>query len=310
MFRGGVLFKCLLLACFFALVAVAPSFARQSLDESLLTASTDIVSRCVHREIIAILDFSSEEKEMGRYIQECLLEHISQNSDVRIVTRKHMDKVNAELDYQMSGAVSDETALSICERLGAQKIVFGSFSELENAYVLQVRVLEVETGAYALLKKYDVSRSAKTEQLLHRASKIYKSSIGFMLEANKHSISHIAPAVGISFDYSLSRRVSLGVKSMASYDVVEKENTVFAIEPLAFLRWYAVSPSGEPGAGLFVEGQGGGDFLLVNSALRVVPSAGGVVGFRFVHGSLCVEPYVRGGYPYIFGAGVTAGFRF
>ena len=49
-------------------------------------------------------------------------------------------------------------------------------------------MLSVETGAYALFKKYEVARSLKTEQLLHHAATIYKSSIGFIFEGNKNSL--------------------------------------------------------------------------------------------------------------------------
>ena len=118
-------------------------------------------------------------------------------------------------------------------------------------------MLDVESGSYALFKKYEISRSSKTEQLLHHAATIYKSSLGFIAEANKNSVSGIAPAAGISFDYSLTRRFSLGVKALVSYDSFEDENSVYTIEQLGFARWYAVSPTGEPCAGLFVEAQGG-----------------------------------------------------
>lgn len=85
-----------------------------------------------------------------------------------------MDKVNRELDYQYSGYVSDATALSLCQRLGAEEIVFGQLDELDNGYILHVKMLDVETGSYALFKKYEISRSSKTEQLLHHAATIYK----------------------------------------------------------------------------------------------------------------------------------------
>ena len=107
-----------------------------------------------------------------------------------------MDKVNRELDYQYSGYVSDATALSLCQRLGAEEIVFGQLDELDNGYILHVKMLDVETGAYALFKKYEISRSSKTEQLLHHAATIYKSSLGFVAEGNKNSISHVSPASG------------------------------------------------------------------------------------------------------------------
>ena len=68
------------------------------------------------------------------------------------------------------------------------------------------------------------------------------------------------------------RRLSLGVKALVSFDALEKDNTIYTIEPLGFLRWYVTSPTGEPSAGLFVEGQGGAEVVLVNDEIKMVGS--------------------------------------
>ncbi|WP_296332765.1 hypothetical protein [uncultured Treponema sp.] len=295
---------------FIFMILCASCFAKQEIDETLLTVGSDVVARCEDKEILAVLSFESETTDMSDYLATQLTALIMENSTLRVVTRQYMDKINEELDYQYSGYVSDATALSLCERLGAQKIIFGQIDELDNAYVLQVKMLDVESGAYALFKKYEIFRSAKTEQLFHHASKIYKSSFGLIFEANKNSISHISPAVGLSFDYNVTRKFSLGIKTIVSYDFLNDDNTIFAFEPLAVFRWYAVSPSGEPSAGLFLEGQGGADMLLVNSELKPVPSAGLAAGYRIAGRKYYFEPTVRGGYPYLFGIGFASGFRF
>lgn len=281
-----------------------------SLDETLETVSQEIAKRAEKNEIIAVLNFTSETDEMSTYISNKLIENIFENSTLQVVTRQNMDKVEKELEFQSSGLVSDSTALSIAQRLGAHKIIFGSLEELDNKYSLQVRMLAVESGSYSLFKTYEISRSSKTEQLLHHAATIYKSSIGFIIEANKNSLSAVAPAAGISFDYSVLRRLSLGVKTLISYDFYEKDNSVYAVEPLAFARWYVVSPTGEPSAGLFAEAQIGAELLLVNSSFTNTTSAGGAIGFRMAGGNFYFEPFLRGGYPYIFGAGINTGFRF
>lgn len=295
---------------FMTLVFCNLLFAKQNIDDTISAVSKDIADRCDKREIIAILDFRSDSAEMSEYLSSQLTSMIFENSTLQVVTRQHMDKVERELKFMNSGLVSDSTALSIGERLGAKKITFGSLDELDNKYTLEVKMLDVETGSYALFKKYEISRSSKTEQLLHHAATIYKSSLGFIAEANKNSISHVSPAVGISFDYSLIRRLSLGVKALVSFDALEKDNTIYTIEPLGFLRWYVTSPTGEPSAGLFVEGQCGAEVVLVNDEIKTAVSSGLSLGFRITAGNFYLEPALRGGYPYLFGAGLGAGFRF
>lgn len=293
-----------------SLILCFQCFAKQTLDDAISTISQDIITKCAPKEILAILDFSTQTQEMSSYINSQLISTISETSSLRIVTRQHMDKIEKELKFQSSGLVSDSTALSIGERLGAHEIVFGSLEELDNKYLLQVKMLDVAQGAYSLFKTYEITRSAKTEQLLNHAAKIYKTSIGIMGEGNKNSISNISPAAGISFDYNIFRRISLGAKVIVSYDVMEKENSILTIEPLGLVKWYVVSPFGEPSAGLFVEGECGPELLFVNSTLKACISGGLAMGFRFTISNIYFEPYLRGGYPYLFGAGINAGFRF
>ena len=59
----------------------------------------------------------------------------------------------------------------------------------------------------------------------------------------------------------------MGGKLIASYDAFEKENTVYSLEPLAVLRVYLVSPSGEPSTGFYIEGTGGADIIFSNETL-------------------------------------------
>ena len=300
-----------IISIFIALFVYSFCFAKaNNIDDILLSVSKDIAIKCEPREIIAILDFKTATKEMSDYIGSQLISQITANTSLRIVTRQYMDKIENELKFQSSGFVSDETALMVGERLGAHEIVFGSLDELENKYYLQIKVLNVKEASYTLFKTYEFSRSSKSEQLLHHKATIYKSSLGLIAEMNKNSISHFSPAAGISFDYSIFRRFSLGIKALVSYDAFEKTNSIYSIEALAFGRWYAVSPTGEPSAGLFVEGQIGPEMIMVNEKMHTVFSGGLSLGFRITSQSFYFEPTLRGGYPYLFGAGLGAGFRF
>lgn len=285
-------------------------FPKENLDSTIKTIGTDILKPVKDGSIICILDFSSPSEEMSSYIQEELTSKTTESGKAKIVTRAHMDKVNQELNFQLSGFVSDETALSICQRLGAQAIVFGQLKELDNKYNLLVKMIEVESAAYLLFRTYEFERSSKSEQLLGRAAIYNKAAIGVTAEANKNSLEKIAFSGGISFDYAILRKLSIGVRVNVGSDVFEKENSIFTIEPVGIIRFFAVSPSGEPVTGLFVEGQMGATVLSVNSRTQSCFNCGVSLGFRQSFSNLYIEPFVRGGYPYIFGAGINIGFRF
>ena len=290
---------------------IKTAFASQNLDEALFIAATDIAEKCEAKAILVIDDFESPSKAMTLYIREQLADLIySEDGLIQIATREHMDLIEKEMQFQNSGIVSADTILSVAERLGAESVVFGKLDELNGGYILRVRMLDIKTASYKFRKTYEIARSSKTEQLLGREAVWYKAAIGAHIEANKNSLDFIAPAVGITFDYGLARKFSLGAKLIASYDIQEKDNTLFIMEPLFAIRCYLVSPSGEPVSGLFIEGQAGISLIFVNSEMTNTFNAGGAIGFRFVSNNFYIEPIFRGGYPYLFGLGITTGFRF
>ena len=287
------------------------SFAAKSLDETLNIVASDIVEKCDADSILVIDDFESPAEEMTFYIREQIADLIyHEDGLVQIVTRDRMDIIEKELIFQNSGIVSERTIVSVAERLGAKSIVFGKFEELNGGYILRVRMLDVEKALYLFRKSYEISRSSKTEQLLGRASVWHKASIGNILEINKNSLEFISPSIGIVFNYGLTRNFSVGVNFITSFDLYEKNNSVLTVESLLTSRFYLVSPTGEPLSGLFLEAMGGVSFLFINSELDNAANAGGVIGFRFVLNKIYVEPVLRAGYPYLFGAGVGAGIRF
>ena len=139
---------------FFALSIIFFStlvFAQEKIDSIMLKVADDVTSKCNSKTIICILDFTSPSKDLSEYIQTELTSLVTENG-MKVVTRSNMNKVDNELNYQLSGFISDETALSICKRLGANAIVFGQIKELDNKYNLQVRLLDVETASYILFK--------------------------------------------------------------------------------------------------------------------------------------------------------------
>ena len=286
-------------------------FAKTSIDQAITNAAVDIADKSSAKTILMIDDFESPTPAMTLYIREQLADTIfAEDGLIQIVTREHMDKIEKELKFQNSGVVSEKTILSVAERLGARFVVFGKLEEFNSGFILRVRMLDVKTGAYLFRKTYEFGYSQKTAQLLGNASTYKKVAIGGIGEINKNSIAFVAPAAGVTFDFSLWRKFSVGAKIILSYDYHEKQNQIFTIETLGTLRYYIVSFSGEPVSGIYLEAQGGISSLIVDSKLKTVFNAGGAAGYRFRLGSFYIEPELRFGYPYMCGAGLAAGMRF
>jgi hypothetical protein len=61
--------------------------------------------------------------------------------------RQNLDLIQQEMDFQLSGEVSDESAQSIGRKLGAEIIISGAINPFGTDYRLRLRAIGVETAA-------------------------------------------------------------------------------------------------------------------------------------------------------------------
>ena len=126
-------------------------------------------------------------------------------------------------------------------------------------------------------------------------------------EIAMYSISNAAYGGALSIAYG--NRVSLGFKAAWFIDGDREVNT---LELNLLFRWYFLRPI----SGLFIQFNGGPAFFFQNEDLTIpsrlgAVSAGLSLGWRFLLGRYWfIEPSLRGGYPFIAGAGLSAGLHF
>ena len=122
-------------------------------------------------------------------------------------------------------------------------------------------------------------------------------------------------SVGGSLAAAYGSRASIGFKAAWFFDM---NNELDALEINFLLRYYFMnSAEGAPCAGPWIQLTGGPAMFFGREDKNSVParygriSAGLTFGWRFLFGNLFfAEPYIRAGYPYIAGAGVSAGVHF
>ena len=128
-------------------------------------------------------------------------------------------------------------------------------------------------------------------------------------------------SAGGSISAAYGSRFSIGIKTAWFFDI---NNELDALEINFLLRYYFMGPSGGPASaesapskGPYLQLTGGPALFFDREEKNSVParygriSAGLTFGWRFLFGKLFfAEPYIRAGYPYIAGAGVSAGVHF
>jgi hypothetical protein len=117
------------------------------LDAAIREASNYLNGKVPQGVKAAFLNIRSDYPDLSEYILAGLSENAVNDGVFSVVDRRELDSLREELRFNMSGEVSDESAQSIGQMLGAQIIVSGTANKIGPLYRLQVRAIEVETAA-------------------------------------------------------------------------------------------------------------------------------------------------------------------
>ncbi|MDR1787053.1 MAG: hypothetical protein LBR16_01165 [Treponema sp.] len=114
-----------------------------------------------------------------------------------------------------------------------------------------------------------------------------------------------ALAANFIYDIQMSNKWSIGAKLLYAHDLV----WVHTVEAGVLIRSYYYNG---PRVHAFLQFEGGIGILFSERTLASTAVGGISFGFRAFMGAnknAYIEPYVRAGYPYIYGAGLNLGFN-
>ena len=95
---------------------------------------------------VALLPINAADKENGDYAYDTITVMFVNALKYDMVERARINDILQEHNFQLTGMVSDETAVSIGKFLGAEIIIIGDISGSGNTRRLVFRALDVETG--------------------------------------------------------------------------------------------------------------------------------------------------------------------
>lgn len=133
----------------FSLISVAVSFSQSkgvTIDNALTQAAEKFSSSLKNRTTVAILGISSSYNELSEYMLGELTTDIVQLRKLQVVTRANLDVIKKEMNFQLSGEVSDETMQQLGAKIGAQTVISGTFKPLGTLYVLDIQAFDVTTA--------------------------------------------------------------------------------------------------------------------------------------------------------------------
>jgi TolB-like protein len=127
------------------------------LDEAIRTVAEHLENTLEPGAVIALLNFSSPSEAFSAYVLDELSDRLVNGRKLVVVDRAQLDLIRQEERFQLSGEVSDATAVSIGKKVGAQVIVSGSLTGIGQVFRVRVRALSVETAVIAASRSSDIN---------------------------------------------------------------------------------------------------------------------------------------------------------
>ena len=106
----------------------------------------ELIGTLPQRSAIAIVSVSSNNLETASLVVNELEFHLVRSRNFIVVDRTTLDVIRAEQNFQLSGDVSDSSAVSIGQLIGASILITGNISEESANQSLFIRALDVRTG--------------------------------------------------------------------------------------------------------------------------------------------------------------------
>ena len=149
-------YVCVFLAVF---CMVGPLFGQSgvtgllSLDQAITAAAQEVEAKVAAGSEIAVYKIAAPSDELGDFLCENLNDRFTARGKLKPLARASaLQAVDTEQQFQMSGYVSDASAVGIGNFMGAKVVVTGTFTRYADFSQLQIRAVDVRTSS--LLASY------------------------------------------------------------------------------------------------------------------------------------------------------------
>jgi TolB-like protein len=117
-----------------------------SLEGALNRAAEELIDSLRSRSTLAIINIATRDRDMAEFVIDELAYLLVESRKFKVVDRKSLDAIREEQDFQFSGEVDDNSAVSIGKMLGASIVLTGSISGSGSTRRLRVKALDVMTA--------------------------------------------------------------------------------------------------------------------------------------------------------------------
>lgn len=171
--KSGLFFVILLVV-----ITIAPSLAwtvelKDGIDKLAILLAKGVPEH--RRMTVAVTDFPDLRgmtSDLGRFIGERLTTRLSQFPRFRVIERRRLAQVLAELKFAMSDLVDPTKAKKLGRMLGVEGLVVGTVSDLGSTVDIDARIIEIDTGNVLLGASTNISKDPMVAGLMQRGRAI------------------------------------------------------------------------------------------------------------------------------------------
>jgi hypothetical protein len=120
--------------------------ARSKVATAVTDSSKILIDELPRDATIAVLSVFSRDSETSEYIIGELEYNLVNSAKFKIVDRRRLDQIRVEQNFQTSGDVSDDSAVSIGQMLGATIVITGEIAGTGSNQRLVLKALNVQTA--------------------------------------------------------------------------------------------------------------------------------------------------------------------
>jgi TolB-like protein len=148
------------------LVSALGIFAQALSLEDAVTATGRSIEQSLGRgSKVAVLNFTTPSENFSAYLAEEVTGVLVNGKKLVLVDRRNFEEIQKEMDFQLSGEVSDESAQAIGKKLGAEYLISGAFIDTGLAYRFRVQAVNVTTAAIETAASAEVLKDSRTDFL-------------------------------------------------------------------------------------------------------------------------------------------------
>ncbi|GHV83377.1 hypothetical protein AGMMS50212_07170 [Spirochaetia bacterium] len=122
------------------------SNAKTGIEGAASRAADALIEKLSDNTVVAVLSISSRNRENSTFVMDEIEFHLVEWGSFKVVDRKTLDKIRDEQNFQLSGDVDDDSAVSIGKILGANVVITGSISGSGTNQRLTVKALDVQSA--------------------------------------------------------------------------------------------------------------------------------------------------------------------